>query len=298
MRIFSLLILILVLAADVYYLSHEKKAQSISKEQVTYPTLIDTVHLQNLLEGYSDSTLQTMLNAGEEILEWNRLLEKTDSTVVSEIMNHTSEYLERWHYPKGDVVDRDTGSQYYYHIHSPHIHGHFHLFSRPSDPSVHPIRRSSEKNLYAHLVGISIDETGQPVGLFTTNQWVTNESWFAVADLEKMLDQFQIDHTYPSWATNQWLRAMVQLFRPQIIQLLMEKEQILQKHQVENPSIDAFEDRSIEVISKLPISVELQITIIQDILQSRQLSELNRSLAHSSLLDALFLGYTHHISDL
>ena len=45
----------------------------------------------------------------------------------------------------------------------------------------------------SHLVAISMDKWGLPIGLFTTNRWVTAENWYEAADVVAMLDCFDID---------------------------------------------------------------------------------------------------------
>jgi hypothetical protein len=70
-----------------------------------------------------------------------------------------------------------------------------------------------------------MDAYGWPIGLFTTNRWVTNQTWYSAADTIRMLDRFLIDHAYPSWPVNRWISAMFRLFRPQIVELLERRDQ-------------------------------------------------------------------------
>jgi hypothetical protein len=111
----------------------------------------------------------------------------------------------------------------------------------------------------AHLVAIAMDETGVPIRLFTTNRWVTGETWYAGADVAAMLERFAIARATPSWPVNRWLGAMVRLFRPQIAALVEARDTAIAAHAAAHPEANALEDRALEVTSSLDIDVERQI---------------------------------------
>lgn len=292
MRIVGVVILVFVLAFDFWYLSHQK---NIGKKQailVQYNPVQNTyIQDKELLNSYSSIELEKMLEAGLEVLRWYDVLGKTKSTVVTEVTQGNSPKDASIHYPMGDVSDKDHHSHYFYHAHSHSANGHFHLFYRPRE-FVTPDYRSDDKSLFAHLIGISMDGQGKAVGLFTTNQWVTNESLFSSEDLEKMALDFDIDHAYPSWATNKWLTSMVQLFRPQIVGLWKQRDMELRNQQMQKPSLNILEDRELEITSKRPISVEQQIEVIQDILNERKTSNLEKKM---SFVYHDFYGYYHRL---
>lgn len=107
-----------------------------------------------------------------------------------------------------------------------------------------------------------MDAHGAPTHLFTTDRWVTGETFFAAADAIRMLDRFAIDHADPSWPTNRWLTAMVRLFRPQIAQLLRERDATILRRSAETED-DPLEDRSVEITSMAVISVEGQMEALE-----------------------------------
>ena len=74
--------------------------------------------------------LEAMAVAGAQILECYRVLQKSNSNVVAEVIKDGGTFYEFDHYPKGDVYDNETHSQYFYHAHRPKEHGHFHTFLR------------------------------------------------------------------------------------------------------------------------------------------------------------------------
>jgi hypothetical protein len=118
-------------------------------------------------------------------------------------------------------------------------------------------------DLVCHLVAVSMDRNGWPVGLFTTNRWVTGETWHAAEDVTAMLDGFDMKVDRPSWAVNRWLSGMLRLFRPQIEELLQQRDARIREWQAAHPEANAYEDRGLEVTSQLPIDVEAQVRALE-----------------------------------
>jgi hypothetical protein len=210
--------------------------------------------------------LEAMGAAGDEVAECMRVLRKANLNLVGEVLKGQGQFFRLGHYPKGDVFDRETHSQYYYHAHRDGEHGHFHCFLRgPGMPEgATPVPEAEAQdwprgaNAVAHLVAVSMDRFGTPIRLFTTNQWVTGETWYPAADVIAMLDRFAIDHAWPSWPTNRWLTAMVRLFRPQIEALVEARDAVLAEARAARPDADLYADRDLETLSEVAIDVEAQ----------------------------------------
>jgi hypothetical protein len=204
--------------------------------------------------------------AGAQVLECYRVLQKSNSNVVAEVLRGQGEFYELDHYPKGDVYDSETHSQFYYHSHREGEHGHFHTFLRekgmPKD--CRPVKQSDASFMkerddkLSHLIAISMNSAGFPIGLFTTNRWITADNWYKADDVIKMLDRFEMDLASPSWPVNIWLTAMMRLFRPQIIELVRERDATVANWQKKHPNVDAFEDRECDITSIRKISVAAQ----------------------------------------
>ena len=227
--------------------------------------------------------LQQMAAAGEEILEIYRVLEKAGSNVVAEVLRHQGTFYQWNHYPPGDSVDWETHSQYYFHAHPQDQrggeHGHFHCFMRYDGiaAGARPValetpQADNEDRIGCHLVAISMDKAGFPVGLFTTNRWVTDETWYGAADVGEMLNDFLIDHTHPSWATNRWLSAMFRLFSADISALAEDRDAAVAARMSENPGSDVYEDRGLEITSHRAISVTEKITAVHRALKEKRAS--------------------------
>lgn len=216
--------------------------------------------------------LERMAEAGVQIIECYRVLKKGGINIVGEVLKGQGEFYELDHYPKEDVFDSETHSQYYYHAHRVGTaeHGHFHTFLRqPGMPArTLPIQYTGEeawpkgKDAISHLIAISMDAYGFPIEIFTTNRWVTAEAWYKSEDVIAMLDHFQVDHAFPSWPVNIWLSSMLVLFRPQIESLLLERDNTVANWIAKYPNLDVFEDRRLEVTSSIMISVEKQIKAV------------------------------------
>ena len=107
----------------------------------------------------------------------------------------------------------------------------------------------------AHLIGISMDSEGVPKGLFATNRWVTDESWYSAEDTMAFLDRFRVEHASPNLAVNQWLTSFMRLCRPHIELLLRHRDQVIDAWQRNHPERDVLEDRALEITGYLPIDI-------------------------------------------
>ena len=221
------------------------------------------------------AALEAMAEAATEVLECHRALVKGGSNVVAEVLPQHGTFYQLDHCPPGDVYDRATHSQYYYHAHRDGEHGHFHTFVREAGmpEGVQPVPQSETKGMKAndgklsHLVAISMDKRGLPKALFTTNRWVTAENWYVAPDVIAMLDRFDIDHAQPSWPTNCWVSALLRMFRPQVVALLQQRDARLDDWRRLHPGEDVFEDRRLEVLSYTEISLQDQVDAIHAALE-------------------------------
>ncbi len=231
----------------------------------------------------SDKQLNTMSKAGDEVLEALRVLGKAGANTVSRVIEHHGTFYEMDHYPPGDVYDGETASQYYYHAHRHDSgeHGHFHTFMRadgiPKDMEPYPYSGKGERPLgdeaICHLIAISMDPAGLPLELFTTNRWVTGETFYNAQNTIQLLEKFEIDHVYPCLGTNHWLTAMLKLFRPQIEQLLFLRDEKINEWQKKYPEKDVFEDEDLEVTSDIKIDIDSQIQLINQEIERRKMKE-------------------------
>ena len=225
------------------------------------------------------TTLKRLAEAGAQVRESMSALEKAELNLVGECLRGQGDFYEFSHYPQDDVYDTDSKSQYYFHTHRGlnGEYGHFHTFLRAAGmpPMIAPVKNTGSEiwqsgdNALSHLICISMNQDGVPIGLFTTNRWVTNEAWYKAEDVIKMLDIFQVNHAFPNLAVNQWITAMFRLYKNEIVELLLERDRVVSEWLVKHPDQDVFEDRNLEVTSFKTINVDQKIDDIQHALLSR-----------------------------
>ena len=220
------------------------------------------------IDSLSLAELTTMKEGAEQLNEAQRTLSKGGLNVVGECLKGQGTFFELEHYPKGDVYDSGSYSQYYYHAHREDRteHGHFHTFMRARGmPSgVLPVKYDGDvkwqmgDDAISHIICISMNGPGFPIGLFATNRWVTGETWYDWKDVVSMLDNWAIDHANPNLAVNHWITGMVKLFRPQIVALLEHRDAVVNDWKQQHSEKDVFEDRDLEVTGEYDVSVEDQ----------------------------------------
>ena len=224
--------------------------------------------------------LEDMALAGEEIERCYKYLSKASANIVGQVIANQGTFYEMDHYPDGDVYDQETHSQYYYHSHRDGEHGHFHTFQRAKGMPKHimpvpyegDVEPPSGDDALCHLIAISMNNPGFPISLFTTNRWVTGESWYTAEDATALLDSFSIEHVFPCMAVNMWIGATVKLFRPQIEQLIAQRDVSIADWAEKHPDVDVYEDRDLEITSIANIDVAKQVASVKRALQQHRAS--------------------------
>lgn len=235
----------------------------------------------NVFEGADPAALEAQLDAAAIVSETMRVLHKSGSNTVAEILRTGDAFIEWEHMPRGDVFDRETASQYYYHAHpkkpgAPSIHddehGHFHCFLRGQAIDRQPLEGQDvpEKpgDIAAHIIGIGMDAKGVPIRLFTTNRWVTGEIWYSAEDMIALLDRYDVDISTPSWPLNLWITNLLRLYRPEIVALLRERDEAIASWARAHPDSDVYEDRGLEVTSALEIDLAARVEALEDAAQA------------------------------
>jgi len=230
--------------------------------------------------------IERMALAAEIVGDCRRELAARNRNIVSEALadNPASEWR---HYPDGEVYDPKSHAQYFYHTHPVNgrpyrEHGHFHTFLRAEGmpvgaaplilpeiavadvpalpPQAPPIKRGNREEV-SHLVAIAVDCRGEPIRLFTTNRWVTGETWYRADDVIRMLDRFAIAEVEPSETLNRWVGAMLRLFRPQIAALLRMRDETVMAWRRRRRT-HVFEDPALEITSSLDIGLDAQLAFL------------------------------------
>ena len=231
--------------------------------------------------------IDSMGVAAAAICACRKDLEDRNTNLLAELTEGSPVIPDWRHYPEGDVFDPKSYAQYFFHAHptdggSTLETGHFHTFLRPegmppgvaplllpelavadvaqSPPQAAPIKRGIRDEV-SHLIAISIDHRGDPIRLFTTNRWVTGETWYRAGDVIQMLERFAIAEPAPSEIVNRWVGAMIQLFRPQIGALLRARDAAVMEWRRRRRT-QVLEDPRLEITSSLDIALDAQFAFI------------------------------------
>jgi hypothetical protein len=187
--------------------------------------------------------------AVEQIIDWSRQGQSAPARLL-----HAGQGFAEWaHYPQPDTIDPDSGWRFYYHAHPRsqllcREHGHFHIFV----PNLLP-HDDAQRGAFSHLIALSVDERGLPLRLFTTNRWVTNETWQAAPLLIKHVRRPALREAEPRDVA-QWLNHLMIAFAPMIETLLVARDQRLV--QARRYSRAPFDDRRLRIPSQRTVRIE------------------------------------------
>lgn len=232
-----------------------------------------------------------MAEHGRNLAHCRAAFERDHLTPVAAALGGASRVFHWRHYPEGDAHDPATHAQYFYHAHPPEErtsapageHGHFHAFLRqrgmppgarplvmpeiaiagnPAAPRAMPAPSApagGENDPWAHLVAIAMDRAGRPLRFFTTNRWVTDETWYAAADIAAALPRFALRQGGDATILDRWMTALVGLFRPEIAELLAARDAaIVAFRQKRRGRVHVLEDRRLEIASWAPLDIDAQ----------------------------------------
>jgi hypothetical protein len=231
--------------------------------------------------------------AAAVIRECRQTLAAQGSHILREAIGTAADTAAAWrHYPPGDAYDPASHAQYFFHRHPASAapaagatgeSGHFHLFLRaegmpagvvplllpeaaianlPAPPQAAPLKRGGRDEV-SHLVALALDAHGEPVRLFTTNRWVTGETWYRAEDVIGMLDRFVIATPEPSPVLNRWLGAMVRLFQPEIARLLRQRDATVMDPRRRRRRVEVFENPRLEEMSSQAIDLDARLAAVE-----------------------------------
>jgi hypothetical protein len=182
------------------------------------------------------------------VFELRNLLEGLERNATNVIdMVRDGQPLVPWQLYPGDsgIFDRRTSYQFYYHSHGVDTEaGHFHTVRLFGDHT-------------AHLVAISMTTDGWPQALFTLNLWAIGDAYETTGKLRRYVRGFHIAERASPPPLVRFVNLIFQAFGPQIERLQEEKIEMLSRYRVAHPDDDIFEDRSLEILSRVAIDVRV-----------------------------------------
>jgi hypothetical protein len=190
----------------------------------------------------------TLCLAAQEIASIQTRYAKKGLTLSEAALCGSREFIEWQHYPNNDLVDSDSGYEFYYHSHSVDEmpegeHGHFHLFKRTGTE-------------FHHLIGIALNQTGLPVRLFTTNQWVTGETLVKAEIALAQLQAFDISIKGRMSPIARWISALTKLFYIDMEALILERDHMIDQMKSDLGSVElALNEKSHHVLTERKIDL-------------------------------------------
>lgn len=225
------------------------------------------------------------LNYALQVLEAQQTLMAEGRHLLHYTLNDKMQYEHMVHYPQGDRIDFMTGAQYFYHCHRENFatteHGHFHCFmrykaiSKRVKPSDYYMNLSGKDCIMTHLIAIGMNQLGQPIRLFTVNQWVTAEVWYEAPHMQNFLKKYKMTLTdSPYWQVlDKWIEGMLHLFSPQINWLLKARDESLAQALHDDPHSNPLTNKNLEELSELQIDLKKQVEWVMGIQQEQEEQE-------------------------
>jgi len=258
----------------------------------------------------SPAEINQMIAAAAVIRDCRRNLAARNTDVVGEVTAGSARLCPWRHYPEAEVYDPRSHAQYFFHAHPQDYRqaperGHFHTFMRAEGmpkgvaplllpelavadvaappPQAAPLKRGIREEV-SHLIAIAVNIRGEPIRLFTTNRWVTGETWYRAEDVTRMLESFVIAEPGPSVVLNRWIGALLCLFRPQIAALLRARDETVMAWRRRRRT-QVFEDPRLEITSSLNVDLDTQIAFVECARDTPGGGVLQRVLALPSMAD-------------
>ncbi len=183
------------------------------------------------------------MTPASELLALLEALERKGTSVIELVRDGQPQ--EPWQLYPGEsgIFDRRTRYQFYYHSHgADHEAGHFHTVRLFADRTV-------------HLVAISMAPDGWPQALFTVNLWAIGDAYESAAALKHYAARFRLREQVGPLPLVRFVNLVFQAFLPEIERLQEEKIETLAQHRASHPDHNIFEDRSLEILSRVAIDV-------------------------------------------
>lgn len=163
---------------------------------------------------------------------------------------------EAWRIYPGEygIFDRRSRCQFYFHAHPEPAHEAGHI---------HTVRFFPDHT--AHVVGISLADDGWPQSLFTVNLWAVGDADERPERLKHFARHFRVDERQGPADAVRFVNLIFRTFLPEIEALQDTKAAVLAAYRVRHPGRDPFEDRELEILSRIPIDVRATATRVASI---------------------------------
>ncbi len=181
----------------------------------------------------------------KKIIEIIHVLKTKGTNLVLKIMNGKEyKFDPTVHYPyDGGIYDEQTKCRVFFHAHRKNEYGHFHTFTEDN------------KGNLIHLVLISMNKEGIPIGLSTVNRWVTGDKYVKANELKQYLERFSINkNLFKEEKVLEFIQYIFKAYKSEIFDLFDKRDAWIEQYVNTNYN-EPFEDRNYEVLSSVKINV-------------------------------------------
>ena len=170
------------------------------------------------------------------------------TNAVLELVDNVDHFESEHSYPETSLFFAANRWRAFYHCHEstslhPNEHGHFHIFTDTGNQQ------------WAHVAGLSIDNMGQPLQWFMVNRWVTDGPWLEQDKFPVQLKDAAHDNEEDS-LVGQWLVALLQVSRETLSDLLVKRDEQIQRHLNGCSRVETLDDRDIYTLATHPIDLQ------------------------------------------
>lgn len=201
------------------------------------------------------NTTRPVASAARLVFDCIQRFGDASSNPVLDVLKDAPDFIQGQKYPQPALAFAGGRWRTYYHSHpltgvEPEEHGHFHLFVQHDEADGEPA--------WTHLAALAMDRDGQPLRWFATNRWVTGGQW---GEHERLLSA--VDALAPAsepGVLQQWLAAMMQLYRTELDTLLCSRDAQLVGRLAACPAEQVLADRSLYELAQSPVDLRLKLT--------------------------------------
>ena len=201
------------------------------------------------------SGMQDTRNAARAVFGCVRSFAASASNPVLALLKEVRRFEQGRKYPQPPLAFGAGRWRAYYHSHPlagcpAQEHGHFHLFVLGDHSRGVPV--------WTHLAALAMDREGQPLRWFATNRWVTGGAWGERDWLVHALDALAPDEEPET--LQRWLAAMAQLYRPELAELLEQRDAQLARARGGRAADELLGDRRLYELAEASIDLGLKLT--------------------------------------
>jgi len=208
-------------------------------------TAVGMLSASTLAKNLYSNVLASINDFKQKIVDIIVSLKREGSNLVKKVLNGKKYIRDPYtHYPyDGGITDTDTDCRIFFHAHRENEYGHFHTFVTDDNGDL------------VHLVLISMNENGEPLGISTVNRWVTDDKYVKADVLKKYLKSFQMEASlFKEKRIVEFVKLILNAYEKEIFELFDERDRWIENY-INTNYREPFEDKDYEILSERKIDL-------------------------------------------